>query len=89
MTFCIHEIPGRIRIKTPFLKGNHGRAAPSQELVKTFPGAKTVPINPITGSLVVHYDIEAARPEKITEVLKDAVFSILPRASATRSTSKT
>jgi hypothetical protein len=53
-----HQVPGRLRMKIPSAKGN---AELLQQIGDTFgqiPGIEQVAINPVTGSIVLHYDTD-------------------------------
>jgi hypothetical protein len=53
-----HQVPGRIRIKVPRAKGDHDVL---QQIAQTFaaiPGIEQITVNPATGSVVIHYDID-------------------------------
>jgi hypothetical protein len=72
MSFYMHQIPGRLRVKTPFIKGNPERACEAERLLEFIPGIKSVSANTITGSLVIRYDPKTISAESITEALTDA-----------------
>src|SRR5262249_16314126 len=53
-----HQVPGRVRMKVPAAKGN---AELLQQIAQTFcviPGIERVTVNPATGSVVMHYDVD-------------------------------
>jgi hypothetical protein len=53
-----HQVPGRLRMKIPSAKGN---AELLQQIGETFgriPGIEQVAVNPVTGSIVLHYDTD-------------------------------
>jgi Heavy metal associated domain 2 len=53
-----HQVPGRVRMKVPSAKGN---PALLQEIAQTFcviPGIERITVNPATGSVVMHYDVD-------------------------------
>src|SRR5437879_5091518 len=52
----IHHIPGRMRVKLPHAKGDHATLQRIKEAISPMPGVNEVIINPVTGSVVVHYD---------------------------------
>jgi len=54
MSYYIHQIPGRLRIKSPLLKrSQHGRGA--EILLARIEGITAVTVNPLTGSMVIEY----------------------------------
>lgn len=55
----IHDIPGRLRIRVPALKRNHQMAARTEGAFKRVSGVASVQANPLTGSVLVHYNTRA------------------------------
>jgi Heavy metal associated domain 2 len=53
-----HQVPGRIRMKIPSAKGNPELLEQMKQTFGAIPGVEEVIINPDTGSLVLHYDID-------------------------------
>jgi hypothetical protein len=53
-----HHIPGRMRIKVPHAKGNHKLLEQIRQSVSAMPGVGAVEVNPVTGSILLHYDTE-------------------------------
>lgn len=53
-----HQVPGRIRMKVPSLKADPELADQIKQTFGAVPGIEQVAINPITGSVVLHYDID-------------------------------
>lgn len=52
----IHHIPGRMRIRAPFLKGAVDYGQQVKQLLLPIEGLKQVEFSPITGSVLLHYD---------------------------------
>jgi len=71
MTYYIHDVPGRLRVKIPLLKANPSKAEEIQRLVQGVGGVRSTSFNPLTGSLVVVYDPESTTSEKIVALLKE------------------
>ena len=53
-----HQVPGRIRMKVPSLKTNPELAEQIKQTFSAIPGIEHVIINPTTGSVVLHYDVD-------------------------------
>jgi hypothetical protein len=53
-----HQVPGRIRLKIPSAKGNADLLAQIKETFGVIPGIENIDINPMTGSVVLFYDID-------------------------------
>jgi hypothetical protein len=69
MNICVHQLPGRLRLYIPALKGNATTAEKLASQVNALQGIKNVAANTVTGSLLIRYDIT------ITNV--DECFAIL------------
>lgn len=52
----IHEVAGRIRVRTAALKNNERAATALQTLLTALPGVTASRANPVTGSVIVTYD---------------------------------
>jgi Heavy metal associated domain 2 len=53
-----HQVPGRIRLKVPSAKGNPELLAEIEKSFGAIPGIEEVMINPVSGSVVLRYDVE-------------------------------
>jgi len=53
-----HQVPGRIRMKVPSVKTNPELAEQIKQTFSAIPGIEHVIINPTTGSVVLHYDVD-------------------------------
>ena len=53
-----HQVPGRVRIKVPTAKGNPELLKQISEVFGVIPGIEEIVVNPITGSIVLHYDAD-------------------------------
>ena len=53
-----HFIPGRVRFKLRQLKNDAGMAGMVRQVLSKIPGVCSVEINPITSSVLIHYDPE-------------------------------
>jgi len=65
MDYYVHEVPGRLRVKSPFIKGNTPSTEEIESLVKKLPGIVSVSSNPVTGSVVVNYDSTSISSQEI------------------------
>jgi len=64
-----HEVVGRLRVKHPVLKGDQIRCEEVQDFLARHLGVETVSANPVTGSVIVHYDPKVAHAEGIKALL--------------------
>ncbi len=69
MEYYLHESPGRLRVKIPYLKRNPQSAWDLQVLLKNLSGIKSSSINTVTGSVIMHYDLEVISAGAIINVL--------------------
>jgi Heavy metal associated domain 2 len=53
-----HQVPGRVRMKIPAGKGNPELLKQISEVFGVIPGIEEITVNPITGSVVLHYDAD-------------------------------
>src|ERR1700723_828903 len=53
-----HQVPGRVRMKIPAGKGNPELLVQMKQTLVAIPGIEEVIINPDTGSVVLHYDVD-------------------------------
>src|ERR1700729_343027 len=55
----VHHIPGRLRLKVPGAKGNAVFMDQVQAALSSVDGVREIEVNPVTGSVLVHYDPDA------------------------------
>ncbi len=53
-----HQVPGRIRMKVPAGKGNEELLRQISETFGAIPGIEQVTVNPVTGSILLKYDVD-------------------------------
>jgi len=53
-----HQVPGRVRMKIPAGKGNPDLLQQISEVFAAIPGIEEITTNPVTGSVVLHYDAD-------------------------------
>jgi len=69
MSYYVHQIPGRLRLRIPELKKNPRIARDIQELLEDLPGINSSSANTVTGSIIAHYDPQLINAEAIINVL--------------------
>jgi hypothetical protein len=81
----LHHIPGRMRLRLPFLKGFSASPDQLKELILPLPGIKQVELNPITGSALISYDAEQYDTflDQLAEYVKNAWGLTLTASDAT------
>jgi hypothetical protein len=71
MSYYLHEVPGRLRVRIPALRRNVENAQEIQGLLKSLSGIISTSVNTMTGSVTVNYD-----PEFVSSV---AILTLLSR----------
>ena len=75
--FC-HAVPGRLRVKVAAIRHNAEKAGVLANWLTLQQKIHQAHANPITGSVIVYYDPQAAQPEDMYPLLEQAVLD-LPR----------
>lgn len=68
--FYIHNVPGRLRVRSEILKRNRFAADSVRISLSTMPGIGVVEINRISGSILVHYNHKVVNHEDIISLLE-------------------
>jgi hypothetical protein len=71
MSCYVHNTPGRLRIKIPYLKDNADLAYEIRDILSEIDGIDRISINTVTGSIIVHYNADVLLPWQILQILKD------------------
>ena len=80
MSYYVHDIPGRLRVKSPLIKNNETAAAAVAELLKGVNGVDSVHVNLTTGSCLVSYCPKTTNNCAIIGALQDEGYFDLSRA---------
>ena len=80
MSYYIHNVPGRLRIKTPLIKKNQSIAEDVQNLLRPLIGIFSTSVNLITGSIVINYDHKVITSKEIVNTLNYAGYFDLSKA---------
>jgi copper chaperone CopZ len=78
----VHEVPCRLRLRVHGLKHDRRRAALLRGRVAAVPGVAEADASPLTGSLIVVHDGQAATRERIAAALQACGHPVLPSAPA-------
>lgn len=70
MNYYMHNIPGRLRIKSPVIKNNKAVADELKKSLSTLYGVATVDINLTTGSLLINYNTKSIKQSDILNILQ-------------------
>jgi copper chaperone CopZ len=74
MSYYIHSIPGRLRVKTPWIKGSQERGLNVEGLLNGCPGVTKTATNPLTGSIVINYDGKTVSERSILDLLENSGY---------------
>ncbi len=74
MSYYIHSLPGRLRIKTPLVKENQEKASEVESLLNRQAGVTKTSVNPLTGSVVVNYDQKTVSERSIMNLLENTRY---------------
>ena len=71
MDYYTHNVPGRLRVRTPLVKGNRTSARHVEGLVKQLRGVDSADVNTTTGSVVVRYRPKTISSDVILNTLEN------------------
>jgi copper chaperone CopZ len=69
VSYYMHNVPGRLRVKTPVIKGSERMAALVEGEISGVDGVTSVTTNTVTGSIIVNYDPITVTHEDIVHAL--------------------
>jgi copper chaperone CopZ len=70
MSYLVHNVPGRIRIKIPAVKYRPLLEKEIKQNVLNLYGVDRMHVNTVTGSITINYDPEVINTEQLLNVLK-------------------
>jgi copper chaperone CopZ len=70
MSYYMHNVPGRLRIKSSVIKNNKTVADELKKSLSTLYGVTTVDINLITGSVLVNYNSNFVKHTDFVDILQ-------------------
>lgn len=70
MSYYMHNVPGRLRVKSPLVRKNQDIADDIRKSLSTMQGIATVDINLTTGSILVNYNPKTIHHEDIVSLLQ-------------------
>ncbi len=70
MSYYMHNIPGRLRVKSPRLRKNDAGADELRIALSTMQGIAAIDFNPTTGSLLINYNHRTTNHEDIISLLE-------------------
>jgi hypothetical protein len=84
--FLVHDIPGRLRVVVPALRGDDHRAAALRADLQRLPAVRALQFNALTGSVLTAYDGLVRSRDAILRVLNDAGYEVVRPAPAAAGT---
>jgi hypothetical protein len=70
MSYYLHNVPGRLRVKSPLLRRNNAAGDEVRKALSTIQGVATVDFNPTIGSLLINYNHKTTKHEDIIGLLE-------------------
>ncbi len=78
----VHTMPGRLRLRVEKVKGNPAFARKVQNTLGRVPGVKQVEAKPLTGSVLIHYELDKIFTEEAAMALTDGLSKLFPEIDA-------
>ncbi|OAG26809.1 HMA2 domain-containing protein [Thermodesulfatator autotrophicus] len=76
MSYYLHKVKGRIRLRTPIIKNNRAAADLVKNFIMHLGGVTSVTTNILTGSIVINYNPAIIDAEEIIKALeKEGYFN--------------
>lgn len=75
-----HHVPGRLRIRTPHLKGAEAKVAAVREILERCDGVRSIVPNTVTGSILVEYDRKLTDSDAILRIISHRGYFDLAQA---------
>ncbi|HUK55845.1 MAG TPA: hypothetical protein VLY20_04225 [Nitrospiria bacterium] len=80
MSYYVHHVEGRLRVKSPFIKRSSATALEIKRLLGQIQGIESAEINTVTGSAVIYYEPKAVSSQEILDCLERAGYFDLSKA---------
>jgi len=80
MGYYYHYVPGRLRIRTPFMHGNLQNGKTFARTVLALEGITSVKTNPVIGSALIHFDEKRIKHKQIIGFLEKKGYFSLAKA---------
>jgi len=65
----MHALPGRLRLRSDYLKGNEQKSVELRESLLEMKGITSVSVSVATGSIVIHHDEDTITTREVLEIL--------------------
>jgi len=86
MSCYVHDLPGRLRVRVPAIKGDPATAGKLVAALSNLEGITSVTSNPLTGSLLIRYDANVINASACLVKLniRRPVVAVLPSSTQPR-----
>jgi hypothetical protein len=74
MSHYVHHVTGRLRVRSPLVKRNAGKASAAQQTLIAFDGVTDVDVSTVTGSITVYYDRDVLSGDHVLQLLTSTGF---------------
>jgi copper chaperone CopZ len=74
LTYYVHNVPGRLRVRIPAVKNNPGKGLDVRTVLRKVDGIESISINTMTGSVVIKYDSRSLDSQQILKALEDCNY---------------
>lgn len=69
MSYYVHNVPGRLRVRTPIVKGDPETAEDIRKLLEAVVGVDSTAVRTLTGSVIINYNSKAIDSDTILDIL--------------------
>jgi copper chaperone CopZ len=66
----LHDLPGRLRVRSPLFRKNAERATAVRNSLESVDGVRSATVNLVTGSVTIYYDCSRASTATLLETLR-------------------
>lgn len=66
----MHNVPGRLRVKTPLIKGKEQTAKHIEAFLRQVQGILSIATNPVTGSITINYNEKKINADYLLTILQ-------------------
>jgi hypothetical protein len=74
MSDYVHNIPGRLRIKSAIIKKNPPAGGRVRALLSSTPGVQKLDVNLLTGSILIRYECQGVSADELLRKLNQAGY---------------
>jgi hypothetical protein len=68
----VHHLAGRLRLRLPELERDAALSRSVEQAMRALPDVRLAQVNPVTGSLLIHYEVRGAREAALLRAIEAA-----------------